>query len=236
MKRTQTMQTLLETGQRPKIPRCASGTPTLARSEPSIVKTERMLVVHHLIDFKTALDWKTCRRLLAKVDKAAISAQAHDMLAADSTSEETPKHLFKDLVKPKRKFNIAAITAHVRATKTQRQQPPAAVVGQRPAREPVLPMTVQGMNRRWVMVKFQGAPRVHLLPETGETPLCRRRRGSVGKPLVRLEGSGTGINYLNSTNWGIDCLYDLRADAPRSRVSGHQLSGWPSAQHVHKTR
>ena len=56
------------------------------------------------------------------------------------------------------------------------------------------------------MVKFQGAPRVHLLPEGSETPLCRRRRGSVGKPLVRLEGSGTGIAYLNSMSWGISCV------------------------------
>ena len=79
-----------------------------------------MLVVRQLIGFKTALDWKTCRHLLAKVDKAAISAKANYMLATDSTSEETPKHVLKDLAKPKRRFNIATITAHVRATKTQR--------------------------------------------------------------------------------------------------------------------
>ena len=85
-----------------------------------LVKTEHMLVVvRHLMDFKTALDWKTCRHLLAKVDRTAISAQANDMLAADSTCEETPKHLLKDLVKPKRRFNIASITAHVRATKAK---------------------------------------------------------------------------------------------------------------------
>ena len=56
------------------------------------------------------------------------------------------------------------------------------------------------------MVKFQGAPRVHLLLEDSETLLCRRRRGSVGKPLVRLEGSGTGIAYLSAMNWGISCV------------------------------
>ena len=33
-----------------------------------LVKTEHMLVVRRLIDFKTALDWKTCRLLSAKVD------------------------------------------------------------------------------------------------------------------------------------------------------------------------
>ena len=122
-----------------------------------LVKTEHMLVVRHPMDFKTALDWQTCQHLLA-VDRTAISAQANDMLAADSTCEETPKHLLRDLVKPKRRFNIAAVTAHVRATRAQKQQPPTAVVGQRSAHEPMLPMTDQGMNRRWVMVK----PKEHL--------------------------------------------------------------------------
>ena len=171
-----------------------------------LVKTEHMLVVRHLMEFKTALDWKTCRHLLPKIDKAAISAQANDMLAADITSEETLKHLLKNLVKPKRRFNIAAITAHVRAAQVQEHQPPVAEPGVQPSSDPVPPVANQGMNRRWAMVKFRGAPRIHLLPETGETPLCRRRRGSVGKPLVRLEGSGTSINYLNSMNWGINCV------------------------------
>ena len=173
-----------------------------------LVKTEHMLVVRRMIGFKVALDWRTCRLLLANVDKAAISVQANDMLAVDSTSEETPKRLPKDLVKPKRRFNIAAITAHIRARKTQHQQLPETVqgIGQQPAHEPVLPMTVHGASRRWVMVKFQGAPRVHLLPEDSETPLRRRRRGSAGKPLVRLEGSGTGIAYWNSMSWGISCV------------------------------
>ena len=152
-----------------------------------------MLVVRRLIDFKTALDWRTCRLLLAKVDKAVISAQANDMLAVDSTSEETPKNLFKDLVKLKRRFNIAAISAHIRAAKTRQQQPPKTVqgIGQQPSHELVLPMTAHGANRRCVMVKFQGAPRVHLLPEDSETLQCRRRRGSVGKPLARLVASPT---------------------------------------------
>ena len=180
-----------------------------SREERAVsVKTEHMLVVRRVIDFKSALDWRTCRHLLTKIDKAAISAQANHMLAFDSTIGETPKHLLKDLVKAKRKFNIVAITAHMRARKTQHQQPPKAVQGngQQPVHEPVLPMTVHGASRRWVMVKFQGAPRIHLLPEDSETPLCRRRRGSVGKPLVRLEGSGTGIAYLNSMSWGISCV------------------------------
>jgi hypothetical protein len=63
-----------------------------------------------------------------------------------------------------------------------------------------------GASRRWLMVKFQGAPRVHMLPEDGDMPLCRRRRGAVGKPLVRLEGSGTSIAYLNRMSWGVSCV------------------------------
>ena len=73
-------------------------------------------------------------------------------------------------------------------------------------RGPTLPLTDTGASRRWVMVKFRGAPRVHMLPEDGDMPLCRRRRGAVGKPLVRLEGSGTSIAYLNQMSWGVSCV------------------------------
>ena len=69
------------------------------------------------------------------------------MLATDSTSEETPKQLPKGLVKPKRRFNIAAITAHIRATKTQGQRPPATIVGQQSAHEPVLSMAAHGIGQ-----------------------------------------------------------------------------------------
>ena len=52
--------------------------------------------------------------MLAKIDNADVSAKANQMLATDSTVGETLKHILKNFVKPKRKFNIAAITYSVR--------------------------------------------------------------------------------------------------------------------------
>ena len=150
---------------------------------------------------------------MPKINKAEVSAQANDMLANDPTVEETPKHFLKDLVKPKRKFNIAAITAYVKVKQTRQlgmgtlglpENPPPSE-----ATEPTLPLTDIGASRRWSMVKFLGAPRVHMLPEDGNVPLCRRRRGAVGKPLVRLKGSGTSIAYLNQMNWGVGCVCQI---------------------------
>ena len=186
--------------------RCAD-----SRDERAVlVKTEHMLVLRLTMLFQAAIDWGTCRRLLPKIDNADVAAQSNEMLATDSAVEETPKHFLKDLVKPRRKFNIAAITAYVKVKKTKQHEPdPANTVkchALQELQEPMLPLAVQGAARRWVTVKFRGAPRVHLLPEDGETPLCRRRRGTVGRPLVRLEGSGTGIAYLNQMSWGIGCV------------------------------
>ena len=176
----------------------------------ALVKAEHMLAVRYMMKFQAEIDWSTCRHLLPKIDNAEVSAQANGMLANDSIVEETPKHFLKDLVKPKRKFNIAAITAYVKVKQTKRlgQQTPAPT--EAPAlpedRGPTLPLTDTGASRRWVMVKFRGAPRVHMLPEDGDMPLCRRRRGAMGKPLVRLEGSGTSIAYLNQMSWGVSCV------------------------------
>ena len=157
------------------------------------------------------------------------------MPATDSTVEETPKHFLKDLVKPRRKFNIAAITAYVKVKKTeQHEQNPADPVtchALQRVQVPMLFFAVQGADGRWVMVKFRGAPRVHLSPGDSETPLRRRRRESVGKPLARLEGSGTGIAYvLESDELGNRlCLCDLCARAPGSGTHGHQLITWTCA-------
>ena len=114
------MLMLLEIGQHQKIPKMRVKYADSREERAVLVKTEHMLVVRRMIDFKAALDLKTCRHLLTKIDKAATSAQANHMRAVDSTSGETPKHLLKDLVKPKRKFNIAAITAHMTARKIGR--------------------------------------------------------------------------------------------------------------------
>ena len=73
------------------------------------------------------------------------------MLATDSTL----KHFLKDLVKPRRKFNIAAITAYIGITKTkQHEQNPADPVMRcqtlQRVQEPMPPLAVQGADRRWV--------------------------------------------------------------------------------------
>ena len=177
----------------------------------ALVKAEHMLVVRHMMKFQQGIDWSTCRHLLPMINKAEVSAQANEMLAIDPVVEETPKHFLRDLVKPKRKFNIAAITAYVKVKQAKHleSRAPALAGNSPPSKEPTLPVTDIGASRRWLMVKFQGAPRVHMLPEDGDMPLCRRRRGAIGKPLVRLEGSGTSIACLNQMSWGVSCICQI---------------------------
>ena len=62
-------------------------------------------------------------------------------------------------------------------------------------------MAQVGANRRWVMVKHKGAPHVHLMPEEGDIPLCRRRRGHVGKPITRLQSMGVSLADLIKVGW-----------------------------------
>ena len=52
------------------------------------------------------------------------------------------------------------------------------------------------------MIKHKGTPRVHLLPGDGDVPLCRRRRGQIGKPIVRMASMGTGLPELRQMGWG----------------------------------
>ena len=52
------------------------------------------------------------------------------------------------------------------------------------------------------MIKHKGQPRVHLLPADSEVPLCQRRRGQMGKPIVRRASMGTGLPDLCQMGWG----------------------------------
>ena len=64
-----------------------------------------------------------------------------------------------------------------------------------------LPIAHPGTSRRWVMIKHKGAPHVHLLPAEGDVPLCRRRRGHIGKPISRLQSMGVGFSDLIRMSW-----------------------------------
>ena len=41
-----------------------------------------------------------------------------------------------------------------------------------------------------------------MLPEDGDLPLCRRRRGDAGMPIRRAFGRGGSISDLQAQGWG----------------------------------
>ena len=172
----------------------------------AVVKLTHILLVRQMTHTQTALSWDVCRHLLCSMDRVAIQPQANQMMANDSTQQETPSHLLGGLAKPKQRFDIAALPkrmTHATSDSTlgsvaSLSQPSASPSQQQ---ETHLPIRHPGSDRRWVMVKHKGAPHVHLLPAEGDVPLCRRRRGHIGKPIKRLQSMRVGFPDLIKMSW-----------------------------------
>ena len=176
---------------------------------------------------QAVLPWDTCRCLVGKVGNKEISVQGHRMFADEIVEEETAAHLLQGLAKPKRRFNVAALAARMRGERIGAVAPPVVQPAQSqaasgPQQEPgeLLPVEAPGSSRRWVMVRWLGAPRVHLLQDGSGTPLCRMRQGDAGRPIVRLAGASTGLGGLNHMGWG-GCR--LRSMRPCSASRGEEL-------------
>ena len=155
---------------------------------------------------QATLSWDTCRHLLCSTGKVAISSQANQMMANDNTQQETPTRLLGGLARPKRCFDIAALPRRTIRDAGNSELGSAAIATQPPdlesrMQEAHLPIAHPGASRRWVIVKHKGAPHVHLLPNEGDTPLCRRCRGHEGKPVSRLQSMGVGLPDLIKMNW-----------------------------------
>ena len=172
----------------------------------AVVKLTHVLLVRRLACTQTPLSWDACRHLLCSTDKTAVSSQANQMMACDSTQHETPARMCDGFSRPKRRFNIAALprrTGHVDqgsalgSTAMTNHLP----VSEDGALDSSQPKSQVGANRRWIMVKHKGAPHVHLMPEEGDIPLCRRRRGRLGKPITRLQSMGVGLPDLIRVGW-----------------------------------
>ena len=172
----------------------------------AVVKLTHVLLVRRMAFTQTTLSWDACRHLLCSIDKTAVSSQANQMMAYDSTQQVTPAHMCDGFARPKRRFDIAALprrTGHVdhgsalSSTAITNQLP----ISEDGALETNQPVSQVGANRRWVMVKHKGAPHVHLMPEEGDIPLCRRRRGRVGRPITRLQSMGVSLADLIKVGW-----------------------------------
>ena len=179
----------------------------------AVAKLTHILLVRRMAHTQTALSWDACRHLLCSVDKVAISSQANQMMANDSTQKETPTRLLGGLAKSKQRFDIAALPKRMMCAASDPALGSAATLPQPSAshsqqQETHLPITHPGSDRRWVMIKHKGAPHVHLLPAEGDVPLCRRRRGHIGKPISRLQSMGVGFSDLIKMSWngpGVVC-------------------------------
>lgn len=167
------------------------------------VKLTHVLLVRQMAQSQRALSWDTCRSLLSTTDKVAIAVLATQRISASTDHAETRKSLLKGLIGPKRKFNISALTRHA----SQPATPPCAKRHRANDSEQVSPIVPAplplecGSSRRWVMIKHKGAPRVHLLPEGSDVPLCRRRRGQIGTPIVRRASEGIGLHEIRQMGW-----------------------------------
>ena len=169
------------------------------------VKLTHVLLVRQMAQSHVALSWDSCRALLCTTDKAAVALLASQKMSGSADQAETRECLLKGLIGPKRRFNIAALTRHAptqpavlphaKRHKTQHDKDTIAMV------HTPLPLMGIGSSRRWVMIKHKGAPRVHLLPDDSDVPLCRRRRGQIGTPIVRMASVGVGIQEIRQMGW-----------------------------------
>ena len=66
----------------------------------AVAKLTHVLLVRHMAHTQAALSWDTCRHLLCSTDKVAISSQANQTMANDSTQQETPTPLLADSPNP----------------------------------------------------------------------------------------------------------------------------------------
>ena len=149
---------------------------------------------------QVALSWDTRRALLCTTDTAAVTLLASQKMSGSADQAETRECLLKGFIGPRRRFNIAALTKHAptqpavlphaKRPKTQHDKDTNTMV------HTPLPLMETGSSRRWVMIKHKGAPRVHLLPDDSDVPSCRRRRGQVGTPIVRMASIGVGIHEI----------------------------------------
>ena len=204
-----------------------------SREERSaVVKLTHMLLVRQMALSQVALSWVACRHLLASIDNRAIVAQATQLMSCDITQKETDTRSLGSLGKAKRKFNIGALSLH--AARQHRGLPVLPMAPEQPAShvEPIaqpdpghVPAGTGADARRWIMIKHKGQPRVHLLPADSEVPLCRRRRGQMGKPIVRKASMGTGLPDLRQMGWGkpdVVCAICLAAlpDGEKEALAG----------------
>jgi hypothetical protein len=204
-----------------------------SREERSaVVKLTHMLLVRQMALSQVALSWVACRHLLASIDYRAIATQAAQLMSLDITQKETGTHSLGSLGKAKRKFNIGALSLH--AARQHRELPILPVAPEQlashaePHAQPDtghVPSSTGADARRWVMIKHKGQPRVHLLPADSEVPLCQRRRGQMGKPIVRRASMGTGLPDLCQMGWGkpdVVCAICLAAlpDGEKEALAG----------------
>ena len=171
----------------------------------AVTKLTHSLLVRQMAKTHTTLSWDVCRLLLCSLDTSAIASQANYMMANGATVQETPARLLGGLANRKRRFDIAALPKRMMRAASDPELGSATAVP-KPSALPAqqqehLPITHAGSDRRWVMVKHKGAPHVHRLPAAGDIPLCRRRRGSSGKPLSRIQSLGVGLPDLANMGW-----------------------------------
>ena len=164
----------------------------------AVVKLEHLLVVRQMAQSQAVLSWDTCRCLVGKVGNQEISAQGHRMFADEIVERGTAGHLLQGLAKPKRRFSVAALGARMRGEQLGAVAPPVAQPAQSqaasgPQQEPGVPLPVAapGSSRRWVMVRWLGAPQLHLLQDGSGTPLhvqdATRRCGQTHRVACRCQ-------------------------------------------------
>ena len=170
------------------------------------VKLTHVLLVRQMAQSQVALSWDTCRALLCSTDKAAVALLARQKISSNADQAETRECLLKGLIGTKRRFNIAALTRHAQTQpamqpNAKRQRAQHNMVPDDDQVHAPLPLAEAGSSRRWVMIKHKGAPRVDLLPDGSDIPLCRRRRGRIGAPIVRMASLGVGIHEIRQMGW-----------------------------------
>ena len=167
-----------------------------ARSEKSLCAR---LAVNELlkdaVDHEVRLEWAPLKSWLVGKDCKIWLQRAAEKLAGDTSVIEVP-NVWKFAAAPRHQF-VTRKALFLRAPKT-----PAGLATPQDASDSGVAKVIASssggvdeLNYEWVVTKFKGAGRVHVLDMSGD-PHCRRRRRVGLRKFKAVYGAGTGLQEL----------------------------------------
>ena len=137
-------------------------------------------LVTEMANMTEQVSWQAVPALLARIPLAKVQARVNERVASEEAVASAPAEWVGHLVQVRKRFGLGKMSAPPR-------KPPAAT-----ERKPVL----GAVPFVWEATKKRGAILVHLLPQQGAVPFCRRKKGARGQQLKRVVAKGETMQQL----------------------------------------